>query len=236
MLIYLIRPRASLSCRLERWPLGIYFTEVVAEFFGEAFDDFRVTGAKVVLFADIVGDVEQFFLAGTVIVNQFPVAIADRTVEVDARTVVAPVVRHIPEEGTPFGRIARPGEQRNEADAVDRLHRLVVLHSGHFQDSRVEVFYQQVFVATGIRLGYSRPTDDHRFADTPFAKGTFAAQQRIVLRVQRAVTPFGRRGKAAVIAHEEDDRIVCLPVLFQPVHQIAQALVHPFDQGGVGTG
>jgi hypothetical protein len=54
-------------------------------------------------------------------------------------------------------------------------------------------------------------------------------QQRIVLRVQRAVTPFGRRGKAAVIAHEEDDRIVCLPVLFQPVHQIAQALVHPFD-------
>ena len=50
MLIYLIRPRASLSCRLERWPLGIYFTEVVAEFFGEAFDDFRVTGAKVVLF------------------------------------------------------------------------------------------------------------------------------------------------------------------------------------------
>ena len=75
MLIYLIRPRASLSCRLERWPLGIYFTEVVAEFFGEAFDDFRVTGAKVVLFADIVGDVEQFFLAGTVIVNQFPVAI-----------------------------------------------------------------------------------------------------------------------------------------------------------------
>lgn len=105
MLIYLIRPRASLSCRLERWPLGIYFTEVVAEFFGEAFDDFRVTGAKVVLFADIVGDVEQFFLAGTVIVNQFPVAIADRTVEVDARTVVAPVVWHIPEEGTPFGRI-----------------------------------------------------------------------------------------------------------------------------------
>lgn len=174
MLIYLIRPRASLSCRLERWPLGIYFTEVVAEFFGEAFDDFRVTGAKVVLFADIVGDVEQFFLAGTVIVNQFPVAIADRTVEVDARTVVAPVVWHIPEEGTPFGRIARPGEQRNEADAVDRLHRLVVLHSGHFQNSRVEVFYQQVFVATGIRLGYSRPTDDHRFADTPFAKGTFA--------------------------------------------------------------
>jgi len=80
MLIYLIRPRASLSCRLERWPLGIYFTEMVAEFFGEAFDDFRVTGAKVVLFADIVGDVEQLFLASAVIVNQFPVAIADRTV------------------------------------------------------------------------------------------------------------------------------------------------------------
>ena len=72
MLIYLIRPRASLSCRLERWPLGIYFTEMVAEFFGEAFDDFRVTGAKVVLFADIVGDVEQLFLASAVIVNQFP--------------------------------------------------------------------------------------------------------------------------------------------------------------------
>ena len=66
--------------------VGHLLTEVVAEFFGEAFDDFRVTGAKVVLFADIVGDVEQFFLAGTVIVNQFPVAIADRTVEVDART------------------------------------------------------------------------------------------------------------------------------------------------------
>ena len=66
MLIYLIRPRASLSCRLERWPLGIYFTEMVAEFFGEAFDDFRVTGAKVVLFADIVGDVEQLFLASAV--------------------------------------------------------------------------------------------------------------------------------------------------------------------------
>ena len=106
MLIYLIRPRASLSCRLERWPLGIYFTEVVAEFFGEAFDDFRVTGAKVVLFADIVGDVEQFFLAGTVIVNQFPVAIADRTVEVDARTVVAQLFgifqkRERPLEGSP---------------------------------------------------------------------------------------------------------------------------------------
>ena len=102
MLIYLIRPRASLSCRLERWPLGIYFTEVVAEFFGEAFDDFRVTGAKVVLFADIVGDVEQFFLAGTVIVNQFPVAIADRTVEVDARTVVGIFQkRERPLEGSP---------------------------------------------------------------------------------------------------------------------------------------
>ena len=153
MLIYLIRPRASLSCRLERWPLGIYFTEVVAEFFGEAFDDFRVTGAKVVLFADIVGDVEQFFLAGTVIVNQFPVAIADRTVEVDARTVVAPVVRHIPEEGTPFGRIARPGEQRNEADAVDRLNCLVFFDTRHFEYSRIEVFYQQIVIAFAAR-GY----------------------------------------------------------------------------------
>ena len=55
-------------------------TKVVAELFGEAFDNFRVTGAKVVFLTDIVGDVEQFFLASAVIVNQFPVAIADRTV------------------------------------------------------------------------------------------------------------------------------------------------------------
>ena len=169
--------------------MGVYLAEVVAEFLGEAFDDFRVTGAKVVLFTDVVGDVEQFFLACAVVVNQLPVAVANRTVEVDARTVVTPVVRHIPEEGTPFGRIARPGEQRHEADAVDRLHCLVVLHSGHFQNSRVEIFYQQVFVATGIRLGYSRPTDDHRLADSPFAKRAFTAQQRVVLRMQRTIPP-----------------------------------------------
>ena len=51
----LIRPRATLSRSLEGRALGVYLAEVGAEFLGEAFDDFGVAGAEVVLFADVGG-------------------------------------------------------------------------------------------------------------------------------------------------------------------------------------
>ena len=55
----------------------------------------------------------------------------------------------------------------------------------------------------------------------------------MILGVQFAVTPIRFGGKSSVVAHENDNGIVGFSAFFQPVHQIAQTLVHAFDQCGV---
>ena len=48
-----------------------------------------------------------------------------------------------------------------------------------------------------------------------------------------AVTPSGLAGKTTVITHEDHDRVIRLAILLQPVHQIAQTLIHTLYQGSV---
>ena len=50
-----------------------------------------------------------------------------------------------------------------------------------------------------------------------------------------AVAPLGLGSQSAVVAHEDDNSVVGLTVLFQPVHQVAQTLVHTFDERGIGS-
>ena len=52
--------------------------------------------------------------------------------------------------------------------------------------------------------------------------------------MQRTAPPFRSATEATVVTHKKDDGPVGFAMRFDPVHQIAEALVHPFDQGGIG--
>ena len=53
--------------------------------------------------------------------------------------------------------------------------------------------------------------------------------------MQFSVTPFRFAGQTAVVAHKDDDGIVCFSVFIQPVHQVTQTFVHTFDQGRISS-
>ena len=75
---------------------------------GETKDKVGMLGREVVLFADVVTEVIEFLAAGLVVVNKFPVAFADGTVEVDARATVAPHMGIVPDEGAACGLAVAP--------------------------------------------------------------------------------------------------------------------------------
>ena len=83
-------------------------------------------------------------------------------------------------------------------------------------------------------MSYARPAHNHRFADTAFVGRAFSAGKRCILCVERFISPFLTGGISSVVTTEQDDGIVGFSVLFQPVHDVAQTLVHAFDEGGIG--
>ena len=166
---------------------------------------------EIVTFAYIIGNIEQLFLACSIVINQFPVAVADRAIEVDSGTVISPVVRHIPEKAPAFGRIACLFQQRDKTDTVYRLNCFVFFDSCHFEDRGVEIFDQQILVTFAVRSHYARPTDNQRLADTSFVSRAFAAVQGIILCMQFAVTPSRFGCKSSVIAHKDDDGVIGFP-------------------------
>ena len=103
----------------------------------------------------------------------------------------------------------------------------------HLQDSWIEILDNQVFITFASRFHHPRPTHDHRLTDSSLIGGAFTTVQGIVLRMDLAVTPSGLAGKTTVIAHEDHDRVIRLAILLQPVHQIAQTLIHTLYQGSV---
>ena len=192
-------------------------------------------GCHVVLLADVFGNVEQLLLAGLVVIYQLPLVLADGAVQIDTRSVIAPDVGEIPHQRTAFRGVARTFQQRHEADAVQRSHRLVVLHTGHLEQRRIEVLNHQILVATRVGVHYARPAHNHRLADATLVERTLAAAQRCILRMHFAIAPLGLGSQSAVVAHEDDDGVVGLTVLFQPVHQVTQTLVHTLDERSIGS-
>ena len=146
----------------------------------------------------------------------------------------APQVRTVPVKASAFRRVAGLLEQGHEAYAVHGLRCLPVGNAGHFEDAGEIVFHDDVLVAAGIGLSYARPAHNHRFADTAFVGRAFSAGKRCILCVERFISPFLTGGISSVVTTEQDDGIVGFSVLFQPVHDVAQTLVHAFDEGGVG--
>ena len=100
-----IRPRAGFAVALERGPLGSYTSQVVAQLFGEGLHYAGVLLRQVMLFANIVRDMKELLAACLIIIDQFPLVFADGAVQVDAGSVIAPDVRKVPYECSPFRRM-----------------------------------------------------------------------------------------------------------------------------------
>ena len=129
------------------------------------------------------------------------------------------------------GHFAFAGKQGQKADAVAFLYRIVMLHTGYFENGGEEVLYHQIMVAFGF-CGYrAGPAYNHRFAHPAFVGGTFSAVERVVLHMQLSGT--GVRGQPAVIGHEKQDGVIGEIILIQIVHQVAEAFVHTLYQCGI---
>ena len=191
--LYFIRPGARLARTLERRTLGIDLAQILPQFLGQAVYDVGMLGCHVVLLADVFGNVEQLLLAGLVVIYQLPLVLADGTVEVDARSVIAPDVGEVPHQRTAFRGVARTFQQRHEADAVQRSYRLVIFHTGHLEQRRIEILNHQILIATRVGVHYARPAHNHRLADAALVERTLAAAQRRILRMHFAVAPLGLR-------------------------------------------
>ena len=186
------------------------------------------------LLADVGRNVIQFFPARFVEINQLPFSLTHGAGGTDARALFAPQVRTVPIEASAFRGVAGLLEQGHEAHAVYGLRCLPAGNAGYFKDAGEIVFHDDVLVAAGIGLCHARPAYNHRFADAAFVGRAFSAGERGVLRVERFIPPSGAGGISSVVTAEQDDGIVRLPVLFQPVHEVAQALVHAFNERGIG--
>ena len=184
--------------------------------------------------ADVGGDVEEFLLAGVVVVDEFPVALADGAAKVNAGAEVAPYVGEVPHEGTVlFGMTA--AQEGREGLAVDGLRRAGNGDVRHVEERGIEVLYHHVVggLARG-RLRDAGPAHDEGDADATLTHGTLAARERGVLREEGAGAPFVLGGEAAVVAHKKDDGIVRLMVAVEPVKEVAEALVHTLHERGIG--
>ena len=95
------------------------------------------------------------------------------------------------------------------------------------------VFDYGILIVTRGGLHFTRPFHDHRFADAAFVHRPFSAVERRVVRMKRQVAPLRFRRQTAVIAHKNNDGIIVQLILFQPIHQIAQTLVHSFNKRGI---
>ena len=53
--------------------------------------------------------------------------------------------------------------------------------------------------------------------------------------IEGFVTPIAPCGIAPVVAHKQDDGVFFLAILTQPLHQVAETLVHTLDERGIGS-
>ena len=193
-----------------------------------------MTAGEVVLLADVVGDAVELLAAGVVGVDQLPRSLADGAVEADAGAAGVPDIGEVPDEGAVGGGVAGAQEEGHEADAVHGSGKAVGTDAGHLEDGGIEVLDDDVAVAARSRGDHAGPADDEGLAYAALVEGTLAAGEGRVLGVGLTVAPLRRGGHTAVVAHEKDDGVVGLAVGIQPRQEVAEALVHAFDEGGVG--
>ena len=186
------------------------------------------------LFADVVLNVVEFFFAGLVVIDQFPRSESDGTVQADARTSVAPNVGVVPNERTMLRRVTTFRQQWHKATPVNGLRHFVLPHSTHFQKGGEVVFDDEVAIATRLRTHFARPAHNHRFANATLQQRSFAGTQWGVLRVERFVAVVAARGIAAIVAHENDHRILSFAIAVEPVEQFAKAVIHSLNERGIG--
>ena len=95
-MVLFIGPGAGLSGGFYEGTLRFHLSELSAQLAGEAADEVGTLGGKVVLFADVAADIIEFSPTGLVVVDEFPITLADSTVVVNPRTSIAPHMRVVP--------------------------------------------------------------------------------------------------------------------------------------------
>ena len=114
-------------------------------------------------------------------------------------------------------RIASFRQQWHKATPVDGLWHIVVAHATHFQKGGEVVFDDEVAIATRLRTHLARPAHNHRFANATLQQRSFAGTQWGVLCVERFIAVVAARGIAAIVAHEDDHRILGFAIAVEPV-------------------
>jgi len=138
--------------------LGIGVAQILAKPSPQLLSNLRLCGGLIVVFAEIVTEIEEFAGTVPVVVNQFPIPLADRARGANAGALRSPVVGEVPNEG-PF--TPRPirlsAKESGKAAAVDLLR---FPDACQFKDCRKEVYDDQCLIATGPGLGDAGPDTD----------------------------------------------------------------------------
>ena len=131
--------------------MGLYGGQVFPEFGGKAFSHFRLLSSQVVLFCQVLRQIEQLVLLRFVIVDQLPVTDPDRAGGADAGSRRPPVVGKVPNQRTVLARLVLLTTQqvRKAASVDDATNLLSGLDAGHFQNRGEEVLNDHGLLANG---------------------------------------------------------------------------------------
>ena len=187
----------------------------------------RFVSRKVVLFAEIVGEVEEHVPRGDVFrsrpfgafggVDKLPIAQAHSVIVVScARTPEQRLVRRV---------LPLAGQKGNQIHAVDVRH--VGAGQGERSGAEVEGHHRLVIHRAG--LDDARPLEELRHADAAFeslALGT--AQRGVAGTVDRVAS-----GGSAVVVVEDDEGSFQFAGFFQLVHHPADGVIHGAEHRGV---
>ena len=214
----------------------VHAAQLLAQFCRKLLHLRRILLSKIAALADVLRNVEQFLATGGVIVYQFPVAATYGAVQIDARSVAVPHVREVPDKASVGYAAVRFALQRgHDADAVDCLRHVILLHARHVEYSGVEVLYYYAACVACAWLYGVAPFHDERHTYAALVERSLSAEQRRVLREWFALAELRTARQSAVVAEEDDDGVLRLAVALQPVHYVAQTLVHALHQRGVSS-
>ena len=153
--------------------LGLALLEQGGHGPGHGLNAFRLLFRQVVLFADVLLEVEEFELLVRVPVDKLPVPLAHGRAG-GIKGVVSvpfpPYVGRVEEQGA-VGIHAGAFQQGNKTFAVHNLRRLNFFCSRYFQNGGEKVFNDDGSGADAFRLRDPGPVDDHRFPDAAFPVG-----------------------------------------------------------------
>ena len=163
-------------------------------------------------------------------INEFPVAQPNGTIQVNACPFAIPDVRKIPHQRAHLRWLLRCTQQRNERLSVERLRHLNLSNTRHFEQRGIKILDDDGRFVARVRSHFARPPHDERHPNATLIQRPFATFERRILRVGRAFAPRLRRRQPTIVAHEDENGALGLTIRFQPAHHIAQTLVHPRNQ------